>query len=230
MSMVKEHSADETSESSPRPLDTVAVISVVVRNAERHNAVLLGVRRSAGTSSRHPGVLSTFTMRVPRPILVEAMIAGGLKGDEEFEAGQLSRMPNSDTRDFGVPNGFEHVSVFLVESLFARKLGLSDALVNGEIRGTIRPLGIAFDIVEDPNGGYPEERTLMLTYVVDVEVGAELIPDATPSYNPIEWVDGASLERAVRSHDALILLPDANPWEVCLHGLCVRSAASFLVF
>jgi hypothetical protein len=215
---------------APQPVSTIAVISVVVRDASKHNSILLGVRQPVGTSGRHPGVLSTFTMRVPQPVLAAAMIAAGLQGDQEFEAGAVLRAPDFDTHEFGVANGFEHISVYLVESMLARKLGLADALVEGRIRGTVTNLGVACDVVEDPTGGFPAERTLMLSYVVDIEHGIELIPLRTVSYDPIEWVDGRSLGNAVRSHDALMLLPDSNPWEVCLHGLCVRSASSFLIF
>ncbi len=207
--------------------DDVCVISVVVRDGANRGRILLGVRRPVTTSERHPDVLSTFTMRVPRPVLLAAL--------QEVEAPLKSPAAGSSVLLYGVrqfeigrPLGMRHVAVYLAEALLCRKLEVGPALVTGTLNGVLSPLGLAMDIVEDPKGGDGPERTVMLTYTLDVLAGLELLPQSSASYTYLEWVDAALLSRAVRQHDALILLPDANPFEVCLHGLCVRSAASLL--
>jgi hypothetical protein len=208
----------------------VGVVSAVVRDAWNADSLLLGVRRSAATSQRHPAVLSTFTMRVPLPILASAGAAAGFASLEDVQMRQTLSAPVADSHAFGVPGGFRHLSVYLVEAMFARKLGVADALVAGQLRGRVSNLGLARDVVADPIGGNNDEHTLMLSYLVEVTDGVSMIPSSTSSYDPIQWVDGRKLAKAVRSHDALILMPDANPWDICLHGLCVRSAAELSGF
>jgi hypothetical protein len=206
----------------------VFVVSALVRNAADPNDVLLGVRRPTSTSARHPGVLSTLTMRVS-----EAMFAAAV--NEAFGAptpypavGEVVCAQGAGVDPLGEPNGFERTSTFLAESLLARKVGLADALVSGALHGSVRPLGLASDVVEDPKGGYDAELTTMLTYLVEFDRASVSIPERTSSYDPIAWVNAADLARAVATHDALVLLPEANPWEVCLHGLCMHSAVDLL--
>jgi hypothetical protein len=84
------------------------------------------------------------------------------------------------------------------------------------------------DMVEDPLGTQATELTRMVTLRVLLTSGAELVPRCNPSYVRLEWVETVKLSSALRQRDALILIPDADPFMVCIHGLCVRSAAAVL--
>lgn len=205
-----------------------AVVSLVIRQPDSRS-ILLGVRRSTSTSARHPDVLSTITMRIPAAILTAALEEVGAAGlmPSFGESIHIDRAPELR---FGEPDGFQYVATVLSESLMARKLDVADSLVQGLIGGSIRPLGIAAELVEDPKGGFGAERTVMLTYELMAERGASLFKPESASYSTIAWVDGARLGEALARNDALLLVPDADPFEVCIHGLCVRSAATFAKF
>jgi hypothetical protein len=114
---------------------------------------------------------------------------------------------------------------YLVESLLARKLGQAEALVGGQLSGDATPAAIAIDQVLDPASehGAPE-ITQMLTVRVRLDAGPDVFPARTESYSSLHWVSAADLPLAVRGNRPTDLVPDID-LNVCLQGLCVRSAA-----
>lgn len=203
----------------------VPVASLLLFRDSSLGEILLGVRRPTATSSRHPDVLSTPTMRVPLRFLAEAV---GDIGEQSrpLTIGEFRPLSGRREAPLGSAYSLADPATFLAEALMCRKLGLGEVVVSGRLTARATVLGIAYDRIFDESGGY--ENTLMMTVrVVPVERLAD-DPVSTASYSRLEWVDSSTVGTAVAARDPLLLLPDASVWEVCLHGLCVRSAAFFL--
>jgi hypothetical protein len=178
--------------------------------------ILMGVRRPVPASPRHPGVLSTPTMRLPRQVFES------VTRPLEVESGVVV-LDEQPVRRTG-PGSFQHVETFVVESLMARKLGLGDALMTGRVRARVTTTSVAVDHVADPLGSGLSELTHMISWSVVLEAGADLVPSATSAYAPLLWADTERVREAMRAKDALIVDDTLNPFEVCIDGLCVRSA------
>ena len=203
------------------------VLSLVVLQERQPGLVLFGVRRPTATSARHPDVLSSPTMRLPREIMNCALAAENIDSSA-IRHGEILALPGRTLHRFGVGLSMASLVSYLTEHLMSRKLGVAAALVNGQIRGTACIGGIAFDTVHDSESEPQDEVTLMLSITVRVTVGEHLFPEQTESYSRLAWVPAAQVHDAVRTHDPLQLIPDADPLSVCLHGLCVRSAAEVI--
>lgn len=211
---------------SPRaPRDIVPVVSLLLYKDASRAEVLLGVRRSSLNSPRHPDVLSTPTMRVPYSFMAQVLTAQQVA---ICDAAPPTFVAISDPGKcpIGVPYSLASPGAFLVEALMCRKLGLGSAIVSGEFSGVLSMEALAFDLVHDDHDGY--EQTLMLTYGCVPTRGASAVPSASAAYSRMDWVDASLVDAATRSKDPQLLLPDASPIEVCIHGLCVRSAAFVL--
>lgn len=83
---------------------------------------------------------------------------------------------------------------------------------------------VALDHVEDALGTGKAEWTTIITYSLTITEGADELPAQTESYSRIIWAEATLLGRALASRDALLLDESLNPFEVCIQGLCVRSA------
>lgn len=202
----------------------VGVVSAAIFRDQTMSEVLLGVRKETPLVNRHPGVLSTLTVGVPveifdvlsldKPVPYRDGDIIGIKHDQVFTVGQAGYL--DDTR------------AFVLEALLARKAGISDALTLGRFVGRGQLKAISVDLVADPLGTEQEERTRMLTYSIVVERGADEFPDSTPSYSRFIWVNAARVGEAMEKRDALLLDSTLNPFEVCIDGLCIRSAIATL--
>lgn len=200
----------------------VPVVSLLLFPNESRTRVLLGVRRQSPTSGRHPDVLSTPTMRIPLSTMVD------LLSTEPEPAGELTpphfeRLPQRQVWPLGVAYSLASPQAFVAEALIARKLGLARALVDGDLRGQLRQSTLAYDLVHDDEGGY--EQTLMLTLSCVLSGPPPALPTSSAGYSLLAWVDAAEVGPAVRSKDPVRLVPGVSPLQVCIHGLCVRSAA-----
>lgn len=206
---------------------TTTVISVLPRRLDSPDTVLFGIRTATPTSSRHDNVLSTLTMRVPSTAMLDALNGCGVPASG-LSCGSVVPVPRARSYPIGRRDTLAAGPSFLVESLLCRKLDLSTALVTGRFSGAIRAAAIAYDVVHDEESDPSAEPTFMLTMVLDIESGAEEIPRSTASYSRLAWVPIDRVHDAVRNRDPLDLVPDADPFAVCLHGLCVRSAAGIV--
>ncbi len=115
--------------------------------------------------------------------------------------------------------------VFAVEALMGRKLGLAEALLEGALTGWAVAVCVAMDDVPDPLGTGLFERTMLITYAVTLTSGSMLIPPSSVAYSRLMWTQAAMIGRALRARDALLIDDTLNPFEVCIDGLCVKSAA-----
>jgi hypothetical protein len=201
----------------------IGVISAVVSSDDRDGQILLGVRRGSSVAARHPGVVSTPTVRVPadlfQPLVADYLIPKDVEGIYPV-SGEPLRIGRSG-----------HVAsahAFLLESLLMRKLGLADGIASGEFTAVSHPRYLALAEVKDPLGTQESEWTAMLTYEVRIIAGVDAIPIETSSYKRLLWVDSIRLPVALERGDAMILDDTLNVFEVCAQGLCLRVAAELL--
>jgi hypothetical protein len=208
-------------------MTTSHVLSVLIESLDRPGMVLLGIRRRA-TNFRHPGVLSTPTQRLPQVLFSACAEGCGIERPGDFMDGRFAIAEDVAVKPLG-GGGVSDAIVYAVSHLMCRKLGMADALESNLVAGHLRRLGIAAELVADPQGTGLAERTIMLTVGVMLESGASLVPSQTAAYSTLAWARKNEIGSAVRTKDALVLVPDADPFEVCLDGLCVRSASQFLL-
>ncbi len=201
-------------------------ISLIVSTPDRPGELLIGIRTPTATSKRHPNVLSTPTMRIPRSMLGGALEEQLDENPPLPKIGEIAELPPSEPVAFGGAQTLASGISYFVESVFARKLGAADLLVNGLLHGQAHVTALAMDLVPDV-ATEKDELTLMLTVGTKLEAGASLIPEATPSYSRLLWVPFVKLSDAVDSIDALRVDSELDLM-VCIHGLCVRSAAQIL--
>jgi hypothetical protein len=162
-------------------------------------------------------------MRVPRAFFDAALTSTGLSRALP-DLGAILPVRGAAAVPIGQAMSLEEPVAFLVEGLLARKLGVGNGLTTGQVAGEARVSGLAHDVVYDPASDGSPETTLMLSVTVELQSGGDLVPAETASYSRLEWVSADRVQDAVARKDVHALVPDAD-LEVCLHGLCVRSAA-----
>ena len=210
--------------STPRALSpdpTLRCVSgLVLLTPSKPHRVLVGIR-AFETNTRHPGVISVPTMRIPRSLagsLVESL-------DPAVAGAELVGSISS----FGMPGSTESIQGLLVEAILAKKLELGGFLESGLIQGHCSVGLIAQGPVDDPTGvGEAPEETLMVTILAYCETGEKYLPGSSKSYSQIAWVDTCDLVTAWSCRDGQILFPEANPFEICIRGLCISSAVDVI--
>ena len=206
------------------PSSPAYVLSCIVTAGSRPGELLLGVRRGTAVSPRHPGVLSTLTMRIP-----EALYRAVVDGDPSlYRVGSTTITTNSPVVAIGSDSSNSLPASYAIESLLARKLDLGHALSLGQLQASARLSAVAVQEVPDPQGGRPPEWTHMASFLLSITGGVNLIPSVTGAYSRLTWVQGSNLGLAFRSHDALLLDDSLDPFEVCISGLCIHSAVAVL--
>ncbi|MEV6519293.1 hypothetical protein AB0M37_26305 [Micromonospora chalcea] len=141
----------------------------------------------------------------------------------KMEPPYFQRLPERESWPVGVPHSLATPQAFAAEALVARKLGLGAALVDGDLHGDLLQSALAYDEVHDDEGGY--EQTFMLTMSWILRDVPPALPVSTPGYSLLAWVDAGQVGAAVATKDPVRLVPGISPIQVCIHGLCVRSAA-----
>lgn len=200
----------------------VPVVSLLVFQDQDEERVLLGVRKKSPTSPRHPDVLSTPTMRIPYAFMT-ALLSAEYRQQIGLVPPHFEALSSCSTWQIGVPYSLASPQAFVAEALMCRKLALGPLLIQGAMSGQVSQVALAYDRIHDDVGGY--EDTLMLTMSCVLTSKPVDLPQESPSYTHIGWVDAQQIDAAVKSRDPLMLIPNASPFEVCIHGLCVRSAA-----
>lgn len=186
--------------------------------------MLVALRRAV-TNVRHPGVVSLPTMRVPaatKVLLPTPAHEPDVQDEVEFR-GVLR-----EQEQFGVPGAGAVAASYLTEAILSRKLGAADLLETGQLTGWCAVRMTAEGIVDDPTGTTDSELTLMYTILVRIDTGANLLPTESAAYSHIRWVDPKLFLLAWHRRDAQLLFPDANPFEICIRGLCIRSGVQLL--
>lgn len=203
------------------PTPAIVLNALICSGGDTPSHVLLGLRRRS-TNARHPGVVSLPTIRIPsalEPLLTAA--PAGVESSFESISGPVEPIGAR-------PDGERGITQYLVEALLARKLDAGDLLEEGRLLGTCQLRMLSCASVDDPGGTGVHELTRMYTAIVDVHDGAPLFPHSSASYSHIRWVPVDLLIDCWDRRDALALVPDANPFEICIRGLCIRSGVELL--
>lgn len=199
------------------------VCAVSLVSFDEPNRILIGVRRSS-TNESFPNAMSVPTQRVPSSLLEEISANVHLQVDEgsnhEFESIWVSSSRSS---------GHDPL-IFLIDSILARKLHLSDALESGEFKyeATLATITTAWVDQLRAAGPAMPELTRMANVIVSVTSGASLIPEETASYSRICWRPQRDVLEAIHTNDALIAWPDGDPFELCVKGLCLATTADLI--
>ena len=200
----------------------VCVVSSIIFRDDTEKEILLGVRQSSPSSPRHPGVLSTPTMRIP------ARLYPALAVDDPPDQPGGTLLSWRTAVPIGAPRTLAEPSSFALEALLTRKLGLADALTMGSFSGEASLAAVSLDVVDDPHGEDAAEWTLMLSYRIIPNKGVDLIPKYTKAYSPLIWGPAERLAASYFGHDALVMDESLDPFEVCIAGLCIRSAVEVI--
>jgi len=107
------------------------------------------------------------------------------------------------------------------------KLGLEPFLRNESFLFEIEPACLSIGVATYANYGV-SENIVMLNMLGFVTEGADLIPRSTSSYDPLVWSPIPDFLDAVEKRDPLQVLPEGDPFELCIHGMCVKSSALLL--
>ena len=207
------------------PENPVCVTSAIVLNADKSH-ILVGARRETPNEDRHLRTISTFTRTTPLHIF-NALAGGNL---DQWSPDVEEPLEESCAL-FPIGRGAhgENVNTFVVESVLG-KAGLSGALAEGSITGLAKAALRSLTRVEDKDTQRPE-WTAMLHYqvVLDSSSDLSLIPDRSPSYDPIVWVPANKVPQAYALGDAGILEnPKLDTLFLCLTGACMSGAAHIL--
>lgn len=165
---------------------------------------------------RHPGVVSLATARLT-PSEAGALVGGTLP----VESGIIREIIALPSRDI---NGQHPVSQLLRERILARKLATARTMRERRIRGRCAARLIWVDDVGDLLGrDGTTQRTVMITLVVQIEEGEEHIIAKQRYYSDVGWFDLATLRTAYQRHDAQMLFPHLDPFQLCIGGACMAS-------
>jgi len=205
----------------PSSENLAAVLSVVFLRREPGRQILVGVR-AQDTNPRHPGVVSVPTMRIP--LELAALLT---RGENPEEGGYLNIL--GPRRTFGTAGSGTSIEGLLVESVLTKKIISGHMLESGDIQGTCSVRCVSKAAVDDPTGrDGAVEPTLMVTIVAECEKGGKYLEGNSASYSEITWLDPQDLMTSWQRRDAQFLFPDANPFEICIRGLCISSAVHVL--
>ncbi len=186
--------------------------------------ILLAVRNPE-TNPTHPNVVSVPTQRIPELIL-ENLLQSSEPAEKTPSAFFCPLEPIS-----GEKNSHDPV-VFLVESLFSRKLGVADHLETGRMRFSVilfsMTLGTAHYKGNTPYGN--QEEMAMGNLWVRIHAGFDLFPEKTASYSRIFSSDLRTL-REVKATGDLSRFPSELALKAeSIGGVCIASTINAIDF
>jgi len=185
---------------------------------EKSSSLLVGVR-DPETNITHPNVVSVPTKRIPKCILDGFLVEMLRKSSPGASTTYIVREIQPDPRANGHSKLF-----FAVKSILAEKLGLAEQLERGEVSFATRLEAIVVGTVKHLEF---EEKTCMFNASVFIQ-GADHIPSKTSSYRSLIWTPISSFMLAAEHKDLTKISPNLNPFEYCIHGLCIMSSFEFL--
>lgn len=180
--------------------------------------ILLGVRDPENNDT-HPNVVSVPTKRIPFDVFagIDVKITHEVK--KEFSKTYLLSESNPDPRE----NGHSHLN-FAVKSILAEKLGLADQMETKTVSFKARLGGVVFGTVKHEEF---KEKTCMYNALVMLS-GCSHVPPRTASYRSLLWTPVQNFIHAAAEKDLNAISEELNPFEFCIHGLCVMSSFNVL--
>lgn len=176
----------------------------LIRDVGAGPEVLCAVRRPE-TNATHPNVLSVPTRRV----------------DLDF----AERWPAATDNAAEIPK-----LPYVVEELFARKLGLADALEYCHLRYDLGRFGAwqGRSYIGYEDGCDIAEDLTMFNVIIQLRDGHGATPGETAAYSWIRWVPIPAFLRALETKDVTQIHSELDGVLVCVYGLCVETTRHLL--
>lgn len=197
-----------------KPLDQylpVLALTLLRPRSDGQCQILVGVR-SPESNRTHPNVASVPTQRIKSSATARSWI------QRLRRAGGASLIGRHDLRGE-------------ISYLFARKLGLADALEYGQVRFDALKLSASQGksvIGETPTGKPLTECLTMFNCSVLLREGADHIPPKTASYNPLVWAEVNDFVAMAATRDAGRLNAGLENSFACAYGLCLQTSRAML--
>ena len=210
----------------PSPVLSVSIFNQVISDSDliSDGAKIQVVVRDPQTNETHPNVISIPTQRIPsalfRAIQESAVWEKEIGSTAFYTAGEVDNSSESA----------HHPVIHAVETILSRKLGLARGLELGALRfrAALRAVTIGKSVYDDSELHKRTEHIAMANIRVIVTQGADLFPPKSSSYSSIVWVSVNSFLETVRQKNPLFL--DLDPFEYCIHGLCISTAYDTLAY
>lgn len=212
----------------PSPVITLTVLdnATVNNNGVTKDSRMLVVVRDPITNFNHPNVVSTPTQRIPLYLHKEI-----IKSKLEDIGQNVQSINKRRFVDNEFNNGHNSL-IYTIESLFSKKLGLADSLENKQIKFKA-VLGLFTNdktFLQNPVNNKIEPHYIsMINILVLVYSGVNLFPLKTNSYSHILWTEVGKFMRMVKDKNILEISTDLNPFEYCIHGLCLSTSNEVLL-
>lgn len=207
---------------SPAPVLALTILDGKTLRAGRialETRVVLAVRDPT-TNTSHPNVVSVPTQRIPQGVFdsIARPVDRQKSSDASTEFFTESALANADT------NGHSDL-IFAVNSLLSSKMSLSESLERKALQYEAYARALVTGTVVHSDYSEP---TAMLNVVVVVKEGADYFPQRTASYSHIFWSPISLFLETARSKNPLLLDPILNPFDYCIHGMCIKSSFNVL--
>jgi hypothetical protein len=198
--------------------------SAVERKITRETKVWVCVRNK-DVNRTHPDIVSVPTQRIPQALAEDLADFERLGEDGAFGATKLFV---DDLRSNDEFSGHD-ATIYAVESLLSRKLGISSELERKQVIFSAALRGIQQDFAVYRELGEQEELR-MLNLVVWITRGSDLFQESTTSYSSGRWIFLSNYFVMLRTRDATragVSAQDALRG-VCVDGLCISSTYDIL--
>lgn len=204
------------SESNYSPVLGLTILRQV--GSSRRREILVVARRPA-TNRTHPNVVSVPTQRIPailaQEITKESHLVGNVGATQVYDGTPIRR----------VSGGRNHqATLYAVEALMAKKFEIGASLVTRQILFSAVLRTVAFGKITYPSETTDDEFEFiaMVNVEVVIEEGSGLIPPETASYTNLKWISLDKFQKMVEGRDAAEA--GMNPFQFCVHGLCLTAA------
>lgn len=186
----------------PEGYDPVLSLAIIRVGESEKEEILVGVR-AEGANRYHKNVVSVPTRRIRSSLWKDLF-------DRWRTATVVGPDPDLD---------------LLVSELLSRKLGAGDWLENGGVPATtIRRIDFGHSLI----GPGPDDTEALGMFGVEVTVDSNFEVHETASYSHLLWLGLDTFLELAATKNTLLLGEQAFGWEVCVHGLCMHSAAEIV--
>lgn len=208
---------DEERKKMPVPVVAITAIDALslFNNNISSSSKILVVIRDPNTNINHPNVISTPTQRIPLALYNSIL--------EQYN-GNKDLVSNVDL------NTHDPI-IYVVESLFSKKLGVANALEKRKVTYTAKIGAVKFGRVyhKQNTESIPVLQYIsMINILVFIHAGITCFPSSTSSYSKVMWKEVGKFLTMVENRNPMDLSLDLNPFEYCVHGICLASSAKTL--
>lgn len=209
-----------------KSLETVLALTIIDGNTLNDGVIvdstqmLLAVRNPE-TNITHPNVISVPTQRIPEEMLKNLEKSSSVEYEDKLSATTILK---SEIFDSSLANG-DNPLIFAVESILCRKLSLADYLEHNQIEYMTCLRGLVTGTVKH---AVHSENTVMINAIVVITKGFSLIPNNSASFSHIISTSVNTFIETASHKNPLLLRRDLNPFEYCIHGLCIMSSFNII--